>query len=110
WIDSGETVAGFVDEGSWRDLGTPAEYLRASVQMLRGELRWPGKAGAADAGATVGEGARLREVVLGRGARIEPGVRLERVIVWPGTHVREDATDAILAPHARVPAPWRPRA
>lgn len=102
WIDEGETVAGFVDEGSWRDLGTPAEYLRASVEMLRGELRWPGRAGVAvDPSARVHD-ARLSDVVVGAGARIDPGVQLERAIVWPDTHVGEDASDVILAPHARV--------
>lgn len=102
WIDSGEMVAGFVDTGSWRDLGTPAEYLRASVEMLRGQLRWPGRAGVAiDPRAGVRD-ARLSDVVVGAGARIDPGVQLERAIVWPDTHVGEDASDVILAPHARV--------
>ncbi|MCZ7684817.1 MAG: NDP-sugar synthase [Sandaracinaceae bacterium] len=106
WVDEGETVGGFVDEGAWRDLGTPAEYLRASLDLLRGELRWPGLA-PPPGGVLVGqgaevEGASLSEVVVGEGARVAPGVRLERAVVWPGTQVLEGASDAILAPHARV--------
>lgn len=106
WIDGGEVVGGFVDASPWRDLGTPAEYLRASLDLSRGDLRWPG---VEPLGVRIGEGAevegaRLSEVVVGAGARIDPGVTLERVIVWPDTRVREDASDAILAPHARVAA------
>jgi mannose-1-phosphate guanylyltransferase len=107
WIDTGAVVGGFVDGGAWRDLGTPAEYLRAHLDLLDGALRWPGFEPPPDgvlrgAGATVGEGARLSRVVLGPGARVAPGVSLERAVVWPGTTVTESARDAILAPHARV--------
>lgn len=105
WVDEGEVVGGFVDESPFRDLGTPAEYLRANLDLLRGALRWPGVAPRGvlvHESARVGEGARLSEVVVGEGARIEAGVSLERVVVWPGTHVAGDARDAVLAPHARV--------
>ncbi len=105
WIDEGEIVAGFVDESAWRDLGTPAEYLRASLDLLRGDLRWPGIAPASarlDPSATVGQGARVVESVIGAGAAIAPGVEIQRSVVWPGARVTEDARDAILAPHARV--------
>lgn len=106
WVDAGATVGGVVDGGAWRDLGTPAEYLRASVELLRGELRWPSFTPHARAlvhpAAQVGADAQLRETVVGAEARIDPGVRLERVIVWPGAHVTRDAEDAILAPHAAL--------
>jgi NDP-sugar pyrophosphorylase family protein len=107
WIDEGSVVGGFVDDGAWRDLGTPAEYLRASLDLLRGDLRWPGFGPPPGGvllgdGAIVGEGARLSEAVVGAGAIIEAGVRLERAIVWPGTRVSEDASDVILTPQARV--------
>lgn len=106
WIDDGEVVAGFVDESPWRDLGTPAEYLRASVELVRGELPWPsfvppGRALVGE-GAVIGEGVTPVDAVIGADARIDAGVRLERAIVWPGAHVREDAVDAIVAPHAVV--------
>lgn len=108
WVDSGAVVGGFVDEGAWRDLGTPPEYLRAHLDLLDGTLSWPGLEAPGEAlvddGASVGEGAALDRVVVGAGARIDAGVRLERVVVWPETHVTEDAADAILAPHATVPA------
>lgn len=106
WIDEGEVVAGFVDESAWRDLGTPGEYLRASVELLRGELGWPsfapGDGALVGEGAELGAGVTLVDAVVGPGARVEAGVRLERAIVWAGAHVRADAVDAIVAPHAVV--------
>lgn len=106
WIDEGETVAGFVDHGEWRDLGTPEEYLRASVQLVRGELRWPGAARGprVHESAHIGDEVELRDAVVGAGARIDSGVTLEQVVVWPGAHVRESARGAIIAPHASVHA------
>lgn len=94
WVDDPETVVGgFVDLGDWRDLGTPAEYLRAHLDLLDGALRWP----TAD---FEGDG----DVVLGKGALVPDDVRLKRCVVWPGTVVEHDAVDAILAPHATVSA------
>jgi len=90
WLAEGRVLGGFVDESPWRDLGTPAEYLRAHLDMLDGTLPWPGLEPAGG------------DVVLGPGATVDPGVELSRVVVWPDTHVTEPATDAILAPHARV--------
>lgn len=90
WLAEGRVVAGFVDASAWRDLGTPAEYLRAHLDLLDGTLAWP------SVEATGGD------VVIGPGAVVDEGVRLERVVVWSGTHVTEPATDAILTPHARV--------
>ncbi len=90
WLAEGRVIGGFVDESPWRDLGTPAAYLGAHMDLLDGSLTWPGMSVAGG------------DVVLGAGASVEEGVSLERVVVWPGTHVTEPAHDAILAPHARV--------
>lgn len=108
WVDDPATrVGGFVDLGEWRDLGTPAELLRANLDLLSGDLRWPSFVPPSDGvlvgeKVEVGEGAQLAEVVLGDGARVAAGVRLERVVVWPGASVSEDVSDAIVAPHATV--------
>jgi mannose-1-phosphate guanylyltransferase len=109
WIDAGEVVAGIIDESPWRDLGTPADYLEASVGLLRGQLRWPSfeppvARSLCAQGARIGDGAVLIDTVVGEGACVEPRVRLERCIVWPGAHVREDATDVVFAAHARIDA------
>jgi len=90
WLAEGRVIGGFVDESPWRDLGTPEAYLKAHMDLLDGSLSWPGVPSAGG------------DVVLGPGASVAEGVSLERVVVWPGTHVTEPARDAILAPHARV--------
>ncbi|MCA9605734.1 MAG: nucleotidyltransferase family protein [Myxococcales bacterium] len=90
WLAEGRLVGGLTDEAPWRDLGTPREYLQAHLDLLSGALPWPS--------IEAGEG----DVVLGRGTLVDPGVELSRVVSWPGTHVTASASDAILAPHARV--------
>ena len=92
WVDDPEvTVGGFVDLGDWRDLGTPAEYLRAHLDLLDGRLRWPTE-----------DFEEESTVVLGEGAYVPEDVKLRRCVVWPGTTVTDHAHDAILAPHATV--------
>lgn len=105
WIDGDAVVAGFVDESPWRDLGTPAEYLRAHLDLLDGTLTWPGldpEIVSRGEGAEVASDAHVSNVTLGPGSRVEAGVRLERAVVWGDTVVSESASDVIVAPHARV--------
>ena len=95
WVDRGERIAGHVEAAAWRDLGTPREYLAASLDMFRGGDRMPPRQGVSiDPTARI-EG-ELHETTVGRGATVAPGVRLERCIVWPDTVVRASAADAIL--------------
>lgn len=106
WIDRGETVMGFVETAPFRDLGTPKEYLAAHLDLLRGSIRWPGLAPASalvDPSARV-DGALLEDVVVGAGAELASGIRLERVVVWPGAVVRESGTDVILFGRERLSA------
>lgn len=95
-------------DGYWRDIGTPAAYLAALLDLLAGRGPaspaggWPGEivdvaggrayAGPGAAGAPLGAGA----IVLA-GATVEPGAAVERSIVWPGTTVPAgtDLRDAI---------------
>jgi mannose-1-phosphate guanylyltransferase len=90
WVDGGEVVAGFADTSDWRDLGTPREYLRANLDLASGRLRFPSVH-------PIGG-----ENVIGEGATIAPGVRVERSVVWPGTRVEADADGAILAGDLRI--------
>jgi mannose-1-phosphate guanylyltransferase len=92
WIDAGEVVAGFVDHGPWRDLGTPREYLRANLDLASGRFAWPTKVAPIDDG----------DCVIGTGVTIADGVHLERCVVWAGTHVDRDAREAILAGDLRI--------
>lgn len=92
WVARGEVVLGHVEASPWRDLGTPREYLAASLDLLHGPAPGP----AIHPGALVDPAASLEDAVVGEGARVGAGVTLRRVIVWPGTRVRESAQDAIL--------------
>jgi mannose-1-phosphate guanylyltransferase len=106
WIDRGEVVMGFVEDAPFRDLGTPKEYLAAHLDLLSGAIRWPGVAPArvlVDPSATV-EGATLVNSVVGAGADVGTGVRLERAVVWPGAVVRASGADVILFGRERLPA------
>ncbi len=98
WIDTGAVVAGHVDESPWRDLGTPAAYLAANVAAA--EAQPDGCLVHPDA--RIGEGASLRQTVLGAGCRVAPGVHLERVVVWDGVTVTESLADAIVTPKTIV--------
>lgn len=86
--------------GYFRDVGTPADHLWVNVDALSGPLaelgvpeklsdrpeRW-------DAMAYVGPGAEtvdveLRHAIVGAGARIAGGSKLERCVVWEGVDVK----------------------
>jgi len=93
-----------VDEGVWFDLGTQASYLNAHEWLVGRRLSylgsdWPRAVSPAamvdpsarlegfcaiGAGATVGAGAVLRDVVAWENATISPGALLERCVVRNG--------------------------
>jgi mannose-1-phosphate guanylyltransferase len=105
---AGEPFYGFDARGAyWSDIGTPAEYRRASADVVRGAFRIPGtRANGVDPTAVVGEGvqtdgpvwigARARigdgacivgPSVIGDDVRVEPNARIERSILWEGAAV-----------------------
>ncbi len=103
WIDSGEVVAGFVDETPWRDLGTLPQYLAANIDLARGALTWPDltpgpNAVLYGAGARIGDGAKLRDVVIGGDAEIAPDADLERVVIWPRTRASGVHLNSVITP------------
>ena len=101
--------------GLWVDIGTPADYLRANLAVLRGDVRppldvWtrgtrgPGESWCGD-GAII-DGA-VTECVLGAGARVPRGTSLTRCVVWDGVTVPAglDLTDAIVYDGGQVLRP-----
>ena len=97
----------------WNDIGTPAAYLRANLDLLQGRLKigslfkglkgasviGPGCKVAADAqvtgsllleGCKVGSGARIEGAILGKRCIIGAGVSLrEGAVLGAGTHISE---------------------
>jgi len=77
----------------WEPVGTPAEYLAANLDPR--QLSY--QRAIADAQRA---GARIEcDVVIGAGAEVGPGVRLQRAVVWDGERVPDglDARDGIFA-------------
>jgi mannose-1-phosphate guanylyltransferase len=105
-ITSGAPVYGFDDGAYWLDLGTPEQYLRAHVDLLRGAVRgrsyqapWIGPRSRID------PGARLeRSVAVGAGAAIATGAHVEDSVILPDVVVERDAVIArsILGTASRV--------
>ncbi|HUL59531.1 MAG TPA: nucleotidyltransferase family protein [Anaeromyxobacteraceae bacterium] len=112
---NGRAAAG----GYWNDLGTPARYLRANLDVLRGRVplaRFPGidpLAGEVPSShalvarsARIQGAGRLRDAVVGERCVVPAGAIVERAVLWDGTALApgEQVVDAIAAADLRVPA------
>jgi mannose-1-phosphate guanylyltransferase len=120
-LGDGATVLGYVDSTYWLDIGTPANFVRGSADLVLGiapSAALPGPAGqalvlpgatvAADAAVTsgttvgagcqVGAGARLDAAVLFDGAVVEAGAAVTRSVVGRGAVVGPGSVlaDAVL--------------
>ena len=120
-LAGGATVLGYVDSTYWLDLGTPANFVRGSADLVLGiaptaalpgpageALVLPGATVAADAvltggtavgaGCSVGAGARLDGAVLLDGAAVAAGASVTRSVVGRDAVVGAGTvlTDAVL--------------
>lgn len=88
-------LAAYVHRGYALDVGTPARYVRACIDVASGAAPAPpqGWTGTCAGGVYIGPGADVASGALGPGAivlaggRVEPGARVERAVVWPGETV-----------------------
>jgi len=107
-IGSGARVFGFDDGAYWLDLGTPEQYLRAHIDLLRGAVRGSSyEAPWIDPSASIDPAARLeRWVVVGPGATIAAGAHVEDAVVLADAVVERDTAIAssILGPASVVGA------
>jgi mannose-1-phosphate guanylyltransferase len=92
-LSDGLRVCGYVDSTYWRDMGTPEDFVRGSADLVRGIAPSPalrghrGEALVHD-GAAVAPGALLiGGTVVGRGAEIGAGARLDGAVIFDGVHV-----------------------
>ncbi|MGH2719123.1 MAG: sugar phosphate nucleotidyltransferase [Actinomycetota bacterium] len=110
-VQTHQGLAALEWDGYWVDLARPRDHLKVNLDVLAGRRdpkavseavtedceRW-------DVVAYVGQGAAvddvdLRHTVVGRGARIAPGSRLERCVVWDGARLeRGNYREAIVTP------------
>ncbi len=94
-LESGARVSGHVDAAYWRDMGTPADLVHGSADLVRGRApsaALPGPTGEA----LLLDGARVEGVVdggstVGRGARVGAGARVRGSILFDGAVVGPDA-------------------
>lgn len=84
---------GYVDASYWRDMGTPEDFVRGSADLVRGIAPSPALRGhrgeqLVHDGAAVSPGALLiGGTVVGRGAEIGPGTRLDGAVIFDGVRV-----------------------
>jgi NDP-sugar pyrophosphorylase family protein len=116
-FDEGRGLFGFVTERYWWEHSTPARYVQGVVNALDGAVALPyaehmvrgvDPRAVVEPGAHVVAPVRIAEGVrIGTGATVgphvqlerdvvvDPGVKLQRAVVW-GVRVRRDAEDAVL--------------
>ena len=86
-------MCGYVDASYWRDMGTPEDFVRGSADLVRGIAPSPALGGhrgeqLVHDGAAVSPGALLiGGTVVGRGAEIGPGARLDGAVIFDGVRI-----------------------
>jgi mannose-1-phosphate guanylyltransferase len=102
-LAAGARCAGWVHDGAWAELGTPEALLSAQRAALLGELpvtpallaaggRRDGSASLVHASAVVAEDAQLLGgTVVGAGARVGRGARLDGCLLLPGAEAPDGA-------------------
>jgi mannose-1-phosphate guanylyltransferase len=92
-LAEGLRVCGYVDATYWRDMGTPEDFVRGSADLVRGIAPSPALGGhhgekLVHDGASVAPGALLiGGTVVGRGAEIAGGARLDGAVIFDGARV-----------------------
>ena len=86
----------------WIDTGTPAKYLQAQIDLLRGERGE--KVQGVHPGARIDEGAIVARSVVGVGAHVAAGAEVRGSILLPGSSIGAHAVEerAIVGPGATV--------
>lgn len=92
-LSDGKRVCGYVDATYWRDMGTPEDFVRGSADLVRGIAPSPalthqrGEKLVHD-GASVAPGALLiGGTVVGRGAEVSGGARLDGAVIFDGVRI-----------------------
>lgn len=106
-------IYGYVDASYWRDMGTPEDFVRGSADLVRGIAPSPALRGhrgeqLVHDGAAVSPGALLiGGTVVGRGAEIGPGTRLDGAVIFDGVRVEAGCVieRSIIGFGARI-GPW----
>jgi mannose-1-phosphate guanylyltransferase len=127
-LDAGERLQGYVEGAYWIDVGTPAAYVQASCDLVRGRApgALPGPVGerlvldgatvdsgaVVDGGSTIGHGAVVASDAVVRGSvvhddvSIEPGARVISSVIGRGSRIGRETVveDAVLGDGVEVGA------
>jgi NDP-sugar pyrophosphorylase family protein len=89
---------GVLEVGEWKDVGDVKSYLDTNLVWLaaRGATSWTGE------GARIAPGVQLDRSVIGEGAEVVGEGRLERCVVWPGARAVAPLVDAVVAREGMV--------
>ncbi len=95
-LRQGAVVLGFLDHAYWLDVGTPAAYVRACADLVRGVISSPAVTDPGDALVAAGAAVEPGAVVdggssVGAGARVAAGSRVEGSVLMTGATVAADA-------------------
>ena len=107
-LADGAHMRGVVDDSYWLDLGTPWDFIRGSVDLVRGIAPWPGHVPAVslvlddavvDEGADVGGG-----TTVGRGCRVAAGAVVQGSVLLDGAVIGPAAvvTDSVIGAGAMI--------
>ena len=92
-LSDGVRVYGYVDTSYWRDMGTPEDFVRGSADLVRGIAPSPALGGQRgeslvhDSAAVAPGALVIGGTVVGRGAEIGPGARLDGAVIFDGVRV-----------------------
>lgn len=96
-LTEGRHIQGYVDAAYWRDMGTPEDFVRGSADLVRGIAPSPALPGARGEslvhdGAGIAPGVLLiGGTVVGRGAEVGAGARLDGAVVFDGAKIEAGA-------------------
>ena len=105
-LAAGRRVVGYLDDGYWLDVGTPAAFVKASADLVLGRVRSPAiphvegeflvlPGGVVEAGATLTAGTCVgRGAVVGAGAAVDGSVLFDGAVVERGAVIASSAIGA----------------
>lgn len=97
-LEAGARVFGHVDQAYWRDMGTPADFVRGSSDLVRGIAPSPlldgrhGESLVEESSAIAGGALLLGGTVIGRGVEVGGGARVEESVIFDGVQIEAGAT------------------
>ncbi|MBI4469752.1 MAG: NDP-sugar synthase [Acidobacteria bacterium] len=99
----------FVSNGYWVDIGTPARYLQANLDVIAGKLL-SFKPDPGNASTTFLNFAEIDELsIIGDDVTLKPGVTIRRSVIGPNCYIEENAVieDSVVWANSRVGAGGR---